>query len=76
MTADPILLFKAYKRVLARRDKPTKARRKVKRTRYPNICEQAKALGVHRVHLYMVLSGRRESRRLMARYHDLTRSVS
>lgn len=41
--------------------------------KYPGICEAAKALGVHRIHLYLVLSGKRQSHRLKRRYQELKR---
>ena len=43
-------------------------------TRFPGICAAASALGVNRIHLYLVLSGQRESRRLMARWNDLNKT--
>ncbi len=39
--------------------------------KYPGITTDATTLGVHRIHLYLVLDGRRESRSLMARYQAL-----
>lgn len=39
--------------------------------RFPGLMNAAKALGVHRNHLYLVLSGQRTSHRLLARYHQL-----
>lgn len=41
------------------------------RIKYPGISEHARRLGVSRLHLWMVLQGRRESRRLMERYRRL-----
>lgn len=41
------------------------------RVKYPNICADAEALGCSRVHLYLVLSGRRSSRSLRRRYAEL-----
>lgn len=41
------------------------------RIKYPGIIEHARQLGVSRVHLWKVLSGRRESQRLMERYRAL-----
>jgi hypothetical protein len=35
------------------------------------ICRDAERLGVHRIHLYLVLKGKRESARLLRRYHEL-----
>ncbi len=40
-------------------------------TRFPGIVEDAKALGVNRIHLWLVLTGRRQSTRLMVRYRAL-----
>jgi hypothetical protein len=39
-----------------------------KRTRFPGICEDAKALGVSRSHLYFVLTGERKSPRIEEYY--------
>lgn len=44
------------------------------RTEIPGIVADARALGVSRVHLWMVLNGRRESAPLLARYAALKRS--
>jgi len=41
--------------------------------RYPSIGADAKKLGVHRVHLWQVLTGRRQSKSLLRRYHTLKR---
>lgn len=46
-----------------------------KRTRFAGLVADAKRLGVHRNHLYLVLSGRRQSRRLMARYKALRKGA-
>lgn len=40
--------------------------------RFPEISRQAKALGVHRYHLWCVLTARRVSPTLVARYEALT----
>jgi hypothetical protein len=40
-------------------------------TRFPGLMEHARALGVNRVHLYLVLSGQRISHRLLHRYNQL-----
>jgi hypothetical protein len=45
-----------------------KAKREV---RFRGVCKSAQLLGVSRVHLYLVLAGRRTSRRLMQRYEAL-----
>ena len=42
-------------------------------TKFFGICAAAEALGVHRIHLYLVLSGKRESRSLLRRYQQLTK---
>ena len=39
---------------------------------FPGIGNHADQLGVNRIHLWKVLTGRRESRSLMARYDELT----
>lgn len=41
------------------------------RYRFPGICRHAKALGVHRIHLYLVLSGGRRSASLLRRYNAI-----
>lgn len=41
---------------------------KGRKVRFPGIVAAAEALGVTRVHLYLVLSGKRESASLRARY--------
>ena len=38
---------------------------------FPGIIKDAAALEVHRIHLYLVLSGKRQSHRLLARYRAL-----
>jgi hypothetical protein len=42
-----------------------------KRIRFPGIVESARKLKVSRIHLYLVLTGQRQSRRLMQRYSRL-----
>ena len=42
--------------------------------RFPGITRHAKELGVSRIHLWNVLTGRRESRSLTARYQALVES--
>ena len=44
--------------------------------RYPGISRHAAELGVRREHLWMVLTGRRESRSLLSRYAVLTGRAS
>lgn len=39
--------------------------------RYRGICKAAVSLGVTRVHLYLVLTGQRESKSLLDRYEQL-----
>lgn len=46
------------------------------RIKYPGISEHARRLGVSRLHLWMVLQGRRESRRLMNRYRKLNENLN
>lgn len=60
----------------------TKATRNKKRrvtrrgaTRFPGLLDAAKKLGVHRNHLYLVLSGRRVSHSLTERYAELKGGV-
>jgi hypothetical protein len=40
----------------------------------PGICADARSLGVSRMHLWAVLSGRRESAGLVRRYEELKES--
>jgi hypothetical protein len=40
-------------------------------TRFPGICSDALDLGVHRMHLYQVLTGRHQSYSLLRRYQAL-----
>lgn len=58
---------------LPREDSPHAVRKIPSRgeTRFQGIVADAKALGVSRVHLYLVLDGRRQSARLLARYNEL-----
>jgi len=49
----------------ARQDKPLRS------VRFPGLLTAAQALGVHRNHLYLVLTGKRTSHRLLARYRAL-----
>lgn len=51
-----------------RKGRPEKYRRSV---RFPGLLNDAQALGVHRNHLYLVLSGRRVSASLLHRYQQL-----
>jgi hypothetical protein len=46
-------------------------KQKTRTVRFPNISRHAAELGVTREHLWRVLTGRRESRSLTARYSDL-----
>ncbi|MCZ7593096.1 MAG: hypothetical protein M5U15_13605 [Kiritimatiellae bacterium] len=39
--------------------------------RFPGICRHAELLGVHRTHLYQVLSGGRRSVSLLRRYNAI-----
>ncbi|WP_414664872.1 hypothetical protein [Horticoccus sp. 23ND18S-11] len=45
-------------------------------TQFPGILADAKALDVSRVHLWLVLTGRRKSARLAARYEQLKRDAT
>ena len=51
----------------------TKGKRIKNRVRFPGIVEHAAKLGVTRIHLWMVLTGDRESKRLLRRYRELKR---
>jgi hypothetical protein len=42
-----------------------------RRVKFPGIGKDAERLGVHRIHLYLVLTGERTSHRLLSRYHQL-----
>jgi len=42
-----------------------------RKIRFPEICADARELGVHRCHLYQVLSGKRRSASLLRRYDKL-----
>lgn len=44
--------------------------------RFPDIVAQARDLGVSRTHLYLVLTGARQSRRLMAAYLRYTKAAA
>jgi hypothetical protein len=44
--------------------------------RFPGICADAKALGVHRIHLFLVLKGERDSEPLKRRYRQLKRETT
>ena len=48
-----------------------KVEKRKRRVVYPNISRHADELGCRREHLWMVLTGRRKSRRLLARYQEL-----
>jgi hypothetical protein len=52
---------------------PKKANRNRRRVKYVGIVSDAAALAVSREHLWQVLSGRRESKSLLARYSTLKR---
>lgn len=45
------------------------------RVRFPGIVSDAAALGVSRIHLYLVLTGERRSRSLLTRYKALKRAA-
>jgi hypothetical protein len=44
--------------------------------KYPGISADAKTLGVSRTHLFLVLTGKRKSARLMSRYLALTSAAA
>ena len=48
----------------------SKLRTRTRVVRWPGLCEAAAELGVHRTHLYLVLTKQRTSHRLTARFHD------
>jgi hypothetical protein len=48
----------------------SKPRKRSRVVRWPGLCEAATELGVHRTHLYLVLTKQRTSHRLTARFHD------
>jgi len=50
-----------------------KREKRKRRVQFPGICTHAALLGVSRVHLWQVLSGRRVSGSLMQRYLELKR---
>jgi hypothetical protein len=43
--------------------------------KFPGITEHAEALGVTRTHLFLVLTGKRQSKRLSTAYARLTRAA-
>ena len=47
------------------------AGKKGKNHQYPTIAQDAEKLGVHPIHLWLCLTGRRRSERLMRRYREL-----
>ena len=54
------------------KSKAGKVNKKTRRqVRFPGLVSDAERLGVHRNHLYLVLSGRRSSAALLSRYHTL-----
>lgn len=55
----------------AMRDKRKTAVRRETRHVIPGICADARRLGVSRMHLWAVLSGRRESEGLVKRYEQM-----
>ena len=57
----------------ARKKKRTIVRRG--RTLFPGLLDDARSLKVHRNHLYLVLSGRRTSHSLLARYKQLKKEA-
>lgn len=73
MTADPMLLFNAYKTALVRqaRRRDVLGRRMNPRYRFPGIVTAARELGVSRIHLYYVLTGHRANKRLVQGYERI-----
>ncbi len=67
-------LQRAYLRVCSRLHHPVSLRR-TNRIRYYGIVRHARQLGVSQPHLWMVLTGKRPSRSLMARYRELVRQA-
>ena len=60
---------------LASMIRATYASKKAKVTRFHGICRAAETLGVTRVHLYLVLTGKRESRILKRRYAEYRKGL-
>lgn len=60
-------------RVAANKGEPKAIRENAEKRRvlFPGLSTYARLLGVHRNHLYLVLSGRRQSRSLVRRYRSL-----
>ena len=58
--------------VYMQRGTPTTSsiKRPKRQIRFPGLCTAAFDLDVHRNHLYLVLSGKRVSKRLMARWNE------
>jgi hypothetical protein len=54
-----------------KQSRQTTAHRARGETRFPGIKRHAEALGISRPHLFMVLTGKRESARLITRYREL-----
>lgn len=52
-----------------------KAARRSGPAKFPGIAGDARTLGVSRTHLYLVLSGKRSSARLLKRYLKLRRAA-
>lgn len=65
----------AVARMNRRMRMPTNAPADSPRYRYPHILAASEALKVSRVHLWLVLTGRRQSRSLLLRYQALTRQA-
>jgi hypothetical protein len=68
-------MFPSYAKPMKRETQKT-VRPKRKSTRFPGIVEHARTLRVSRVHLYLVLTGRRESRSLLRRYAALGKEAA
>ena len=54
---------------------PGRTQKKRGRTQFPGIVEDARSLGVSRVHLFLVLTGQRTSKGLLNRYKAFQRQL-
>lgn len=61
---------------LAKQKAPPAKSRTSSKVRYHGIVADARSLGVSRVHLWFVLSGRRRSLSLLRNYHALKRQAA
>ena len=58
------------------RETSHKVKQKTRKVVHRGIVSAAARLGVHRIHLYLVLSGKRRSNALLARYHALKQEAA